>query len=376
MVNKSGSKPIRVAQLLLKALLLFLIFNILFALLKPVSLLENLSGYNLLYPGRLRLPFGEVPEKAYNLSLYQLDAMFTAHEASAIKPDDEYRIFIIGDSSVWGYLLEPDQTITAVLNQANLTTHTGKQVKFYNLGYPTISLMKDLLILSKAMDYQPDMIIWFTTLEAFPQNKQLASPIVQHNPLKVRELIQSYSLDLDPQDSRFVVPSFWNETIVGQRRALADILHLQLYGTMWAATGIDQYVPESYDPPQSDLEADENFSGLNPPTLQKADLAFDVLTAGIKMVGKRPLLIINEPIYISQGENSNIRYNFFYPRWAFDQYRLLLQKESQQKDWNYLDLWDAVDPKEFTNSAIHISPRGTAQLSVMIIPLVKDLLEK
>ncbi len=66
---------------------------------------------------------------------------------------------------------------------------SGKQVRVYNLGYPTMSLTKDLLMLSCALRYQPDLIIWLVTLESFPVSKQLASPIVQHNPVAVRDLI-------------------------------------------------------------------------------------------------------------------------------------------------------------------------------------------
>ena len=202
-------------EVLLKAAFLLVIFNLVFALLNPTSLLGKISAYNWLIPGRQRLPFGEVQEKAYNLSLYQLDAMFLSHNIAAHKPPNEYRVVVIGDSSVWGYLLKPNQTLTAYLNAANLTTPEGKRVKFYNLGYPTISLTKDILILSYAMRYQPDMVIWLTTLEAFPNTKQLSSPLVQNNPAALRSLIRTYDLQLNPQDSKLVDLNFWEKTIIG-----------------------------------------------------------------------------------------------------------------------------------------------------------------
>ena len=40
----------------------------------------------------------------------------------------------------------------------------------------------------------------------------------------------------DPDDRRFVEPGFLERTIAGQRRALADLIRLQLYGFSWAAT--------------------------------------------------------------------------------------------------------------------------------------------
>ena len=65
------------------------------------------------------------------------------------KAPDEYRVLLIGDSSVWGTLLTPEQTLAGQLN-ANPITACGKTVHAYNLGYPTISLMKDLMILDQA----------------------------------------------------------------------------------------------------------------------------------------------------------------------------------------------------------------------------------
>ncbi len=42
------------------------------------------------------------------------------------------------------------------------------------------------------------------------------------------------------------------------------------------------------------------------------------------MAGDVPVLIINEPMFISDGQNSDLRYNSFYPRWAYDQFHRLL----------------------------------------------------
>jgi hypothetical protein len=115
-----------------------------------------------------------------------------------------------------------------------------------------------------------------------------------------------------------------------------------------------------------DLPPDETFHGLQPPHLSEDDLALDVLAAGAQMVGDVPLLIVNEPMFVSQGENSDIRYNFFSPRWAYDDYRVMLAQQAEANGWRYLDLWDAVPNTEYTNSAIHLTPEGSAQLAALI----------
>jgi hypothetical protein len=353
-------------RLLLKTALLFAALNLIFAAVNPFLALGKLSAYNILFPGRPRLPYGDQPALSYNVSLFNLDAMFASHQiAGNPKPADEYRVILIGDSSVWGFLLTPKQTLDAYLNAANLTTPDGQTIRAYNLGYPTLSLAKDLLILQVALGYDPDLIVWLTTLEAFPPNKQVASPIVQNNPEIVQTLIQTYHIPLDPHDLALVQPTFWDGTLIGQRRGLADLLRLQLYGVLWSATGVDQYYPETYKLRTEDLEPDDNFYDLSNP-LTSDILAFDILRAGVQLAGDVPVLIINEPMFVSAGQNSDIRYNFYYPRWAYDQYRILLAEQTTQNGWKYLDLWNLIPNTEFTNTAIHLTPIGSQRLAAEI----------
>jgi len=359
-----------------KAIILFLAFNLLFILIDPVQSLGNISIYNRLVPGRQRLPYGDNPVRAYNVSLYNLPAMFTSHEiAGGAKPDDEYRVIFIGDSSTWGYLLRPHETLTAYINQQQLTTSDGRRLLAYNLGYPVMSLTKDLLILSQALEYQPDMIVWLVTLESMPRSKQLFPPLLQNNPAAVRPLISTYKLGLDPDDPSFVTENTFQKSLIGQRKPIADWLRLQIYGVMWAATWIDQDIPEQYTLRQEDLSSELNFYDLEPPELPETALALEVLSAGMEMAGEIPVLLINEPMFISQGANSDLRYNFYYPRWAYDAYRDIMLYLAETNDWQYVDLWDRIPPAEFTNSAVHISPTGTRQLSELISAEIINLQE-
>ena len=352
-------------NVLLKGLALFVIFNLIFAV--GPSQLGKISLYNRLFTGRLRLPFGEDSAHTYNLSLFDLDAMFASHIISAApKPADEYRVITIGDSSIWGILLRPEETLAGQLNAAQLSACDGRHIRVYNLGYPTISLTKDLLILDAALRYQPDLIVWGVTLEAFPRDKQLSAPLVANNAARVDDLIRRYPLGFSPSDPALVRPGLWDRTIVGQRRALADLLRLQLYGVMWSATGIDQTYPQDYPPAQTDLTDDEKFHGMSPPTLNGAQLAFDVFDSVLRAAGDVPVLVVNEPMLVSAGENSDMRYNFFYPRWAYDQYRQQMSQRAASGHWAYLDAWDLVPASQFTNSAIHLTLAGEKILAAQV----------
>src|SRR5512138_2759473 len=128
------NKP-RLFGVLLKAALLFVLFNFAFLWINNVPL-GKLTLYNSIFPGRERFPFGETRE-SYNLSLFDLDAMFASHILTGTpKTTDEYRVLLIGDSSVWGTLLTPENTLAGQLNASQITA-CGKNVHAYNLGYPT-----------------------------------------------------------------------------------------------------------------------------------------------------------------------------------------------------------------------------------------------
>ena len=355
----STAKFIR--NVLIKGLCLFLILNFAVGLIPVDNNWGKLSLYNRVWPGRARLPFGENPTEAYNLSLYDLEAMFASHEINAgPKPADEFRIILIGDSATWGTLLEPQDTLSGLINADGLSASDGRTVRAYNLAYPSMSITKDLMILQKALTYDPDLIVWPVTLQSFPDKIQIETPLVANNAQRVIPLIETYAPPLQDDLSGFTEATYWDRTLIGRRRTIFDTLQLQFYGLMWASTGIDQTYPTDYTPAQRDFEADDTpYMGWEPDTMQPDWLLTGVLTAGASLAGDVPVLVVNEPILISEGENSDIRYNFFYPRWAYDQYRQWLAADAENAEWLYLDLWDSIAESEFTNSAVHLTPAGS-----------------
>jgi hypothetical protein len=358
-------------NVILKGFVLFLIIDMIFVSLNPATL-GKLSLYNVLFTGRQRFPFGEDSSQSYNLSLFNLDAMFASHViANGPKPTNEYRIIIIGDSSVWGTLLHPEQTLSGLMNSSGLSV-CGKKVHVYNLGYPTISLTKDLMVLDSAMHYNPDLIVWAVTLEAFPLDNQLSSPIVANNANRVEDLIARYDLPLNLNNPAFVRPNLWDSTLIGQRRPLADLVRLQMYGVMWTATGIDQTYPAEYQHTQTDFNTDVTYHGMQPPAFDESELAFTELEAGKRIAGNVPLILVNEPMLISTGKNSNLRYNFLYPRWAYDQWREMMVSQALMDGWKYLDLWNIIPATEFTNSAIHLTPFGESLMAERVEQFIME----
>jgi len=363
------------ARIALKTAILFILCNLIFVFTNGMTIVERLSLYNLVVPGRARLPYGENPAESYNLSLDSLPAMLASHTVARPKAADEYRVLLIGDSGIWGWRLTPDATLSAQLTARDLRSADGRRVVVYNLAYPIQALMKDALILDAALAHQPDLVVWFVTLDGFPLDKQTYPPLVARNAKGVRALIAQYELPIDPRDPAFVdAPGdLLARSIVGMRRPLADWLRLQLYGVSWALTGIDQAIAAEYAPLASDLDADPTWNAIAVPRpLTPSELAIPVLAMGEKLTraaGGR-MVIVNEPIHISRGANADVRYNSWYPRWAYDSYREGLERACGERAWTCLDLWDAVPADYFTDSPVHLSPDGTAILADALIPIM------
>jgi hypothetical protein len=354
----------KVGRVLIKALVLFIIFNLIFACFNFWPLMAKLSVYNTVVPGRQRLPFGSDPQRSYNLTITQMDMMVASHEiAGKEKLPGEYRVLVLGDSAVWGFLLQPGETLPAQIDAGAYRTPDGRRVRAYNFGYPTMSLTKDLLLLSRGLEFDPDLIVWFFTLESVWRENQIEAPLVQFNPAATRALILGHHLALDPDDVRFRTTSFWQRTIIGQRRELANAVRLQFYGFMWASTGIDRYIPTAETREMRDFSGDLRYHGTLSGELQENQLAFEVLAAGIDLAGEVSIILINEPIYIHKSEGSDLFYNAAYPRWAYDAYREWLLLRSEREGWNVLDLWDWLPSEAFKDSNVHYDAGAASTLA-------------
>ncbi len=354
-------KKINPIRLFLKTIFLFILANLIFALWNPD--IGRLSLYNSMFPGRTRFPFGEIDD---------LDALFASHEISAPKEENEFRVIVIGDSSIWGDELESNQTLSAWLNEFQ-TECFSKDVKFYNLGFPHIAIVKDLLILDKAMEYEPDAIIWsFTLRTVLPKPP---NPFLIANADPIFELINKHDLREYPyEEFDYQEKTLYEKTFIGQRKELARIFLLQTLGTVWLSTESDfppVFVQENAsaiapieDP--NDLENNISYLGFEEPNNIIPSLWLHYFEAGEQIAGDVPILYINQPMFIASGKNNDIRYNKAYPRWAYDQYRQFLLTETEKKQRPYLDLWNTIPPEYFIGHTFHLSEKGERWLAEVI----------
>lgn len=353
-------------RVVLKAVALFVLFNLLFALAFPASLgvLGKLSLYNTVFAGRERLPaFNQ--DGSYSATTFNMPALVATHALSTPKAGDDFRVVMLGDSGTWGWLLRHDETVAAYLNQQGYTLD-GQRVRVYNLAYPNGSVLRDLLLLDEALQHQPDMIIWMVSVNSFEPQHLYDLEMVNANPHLVQRLADDYGLVLDL--SRYPSLNWQQRTIVGQRDELLAWLRLQSFSAAWDATGVDRVFPDEFPITPNDLQDDLSWDQWEQPeTLTCADLPFDILRAGRVMAGDIPFVIAQAPMFLADGENSDLRYNASVPRWAYDQYLDLLSEcVLAVTDSTYIDLRSAVQPEQFTDLPFHYTAEAAQSVATFL----------
>lgn len=360
---KTGVNPWRV---LAKALTLFVVINLIYAWINPS--LSAISAYNTILPGRTRFPFGSAANP-YVVMVDNLDVMAASHVISAPKQPGEYRVVLIGDSSVWGERVAASDTLSEQWNRLN-DQCGDRQIKFYNLGYPHPSVIKDLIILDKAMEYQPDLILWFVTLNTMIPRR--LSPFIAANGERATNVLAGPEISISQEEELAMQkPSFYERTLFGRRSDLSRWVKLQALGLLWTATGLDKRTPAKSPDLSPNVDDNKIYRGWKPGTNLSKKMLFSALEKGQILAKSTPVLIMNEPIFIATGRNSNISYNVAYPRWAYDQYREAMTAQAQKSGFHYLDLWNAIPVNKFADNSLHLSSAGERLLITQIDPWIR-----
>jgi hypothetical protein len=348
---------------LVKGILLFLVIELGLPSLAPN--IANSNAYVALHMLRQRFPISTRSPIDDALDVGNLQAMFASHVVSRSKAADEFRVMVLGDSAVWGLQLSPEQTMPAQLDDLGLTCN-GRKVRVYNLSFPKSSATKDLMILDQALSYQPDMLIWLVTWYTLMPKTRLDHFIITQNPAEFYKLGRRY--DFLPRG--FGAPTLVDDLYTANR-ALFRVARYQLYPLIQLSTGVDQMNSLPIVIP-AELSPDPTFEGLKPPTLRSTQVSLDQVGDFYKLAGDIPVVLVNEPMLVLSGvPNSDIRYNNYYPRWVYDQYRQYLGEAAVQNRWDYLDLWNLFPARYFGDTPLHLHPKAEQLLAKDLAPAIE-----
>ncbi len=333
-------------------------------LLGAVPGMQRESIYGILGLKRERLPLSTVSPFDNALDVGTLGSMFASHVISNSKAPDEFRVLVLGDSTTWGLQLRADEVLPGQFNQLGLTCGK-KRLRFYNLSFPRPSATKDLLILDQALATKPDAIMWFVTWYTLSPKTRVDHWLIEQNPGAYRRLGTRF--DFLPRDYK---PLTWAERVFAGDSAVFRTIRYQLYAPVQMATERDNIAGPPHVP-ATELSADESFEGLKPPTLKPNRVSIDQVADFMELATGTPVLLVNEPIQIMQGmANSDVRYNSYYPRWVYDQYRSTVAEAASANGWNYLDVWDLFPEQSFADTPLHLKPEAHRELAEYLAPQV------
>src|SRR5450432_370265 len=315
-------------RVLSKALALLLILNVvcLATGFYPIAALIRVNTWALVGHGRARLVY---PSDFQNGQL-PVESLVAAHSlAYTPKAADEFRVLVLGESGIAGWGLHDEDTLTAQLTARGVKID-GKRVVAYNLAYPSPSAPRDVLILDAALHYQPDLVIWFLTpaaLDDAPAAVGNNSTLFELNRARLQNLTDRFNLQAWFTTHLAPVPDWQAWLAIQHQDALPVWINSLLYPFEAPSLGItDRHMGSEPIPAKAQYATGrEGFTTIPNDTWSFLDMG-RTLT---QEAGAR-LLLINEPMLIGHGENSDANYNVEYERAFYDTVRQKLTDYAAQ----------------------------------------------
>jgi hypothetical protein len=367
-------------RVLIKAIVLLIICDALLIALRVPTAIDRWSIYRAFTPPTSRLGLAlQIGDPAW----WTLDPLLAAHEIAQPKAPDEYRVILLGDSATFCLYCPTRESIPQALTDLGATID-GKQVRAYNLAYPGSDWLKDSLILKHALKYEPDAIVWLVTAKGsgdqpLPQEPE-AHLITHLNAAELPALARAYNLTTW-ETQRYADADAWYQQSIwthgGRLREWLVLLARTIRSTLIQPGKdlTDDYLfpgpPVTSQPIRSIAEINSSLPGYD----VMPNRQWDLLRAGQQMAREAsvPLLIVNEPIYVGGGANSDVNYNSFYERALYDRFRAALTDFVAQHDLHYLDLWNVQPPENFSNTSLHYNAEGNRLVADEIMQGLQSL---
>jgi hypothetical protein len=340
-------------RLALKVLAILIVVNVLYIAVRPYDAVVPYSIIGRVVPLRKRII---LPAREEQAQLGPVEMLLNAHEISQPKAPDEFRVVVLGDSGINGWGLGDDQTINAYLTTMGVDLQ-GRKVRAYNLAYVGFNATRDLLIADAALAYQPDLILWFVTLNTFIETEP--DRLIAFNQVRMTRLTTQFQLsDLNAQRFGHYENSWWQQSLFSQRADIFQWINFQSYALRQSQfSGMDSNLIRDHLSDQYLIAPDA------PTSLPMPNQNWLPLTA-LSQLSSTPVFIVNEPIYIA-ADSANT-YNSFYGKTLYDQYRQAFTSFCNENHLWCLDLWNSLSPSDFTDSPVHHSAHGNQTLASQV----------
>lgn len=347
-------------RIFIKALIVVALANVvaLAVNFNPIAALTRFNLWWLTGHGRNRLAY---PSDFQNGQL-PVETLLSSHAiAYTPKAENEYRVAVLGESGIAGWGLRDQDTFVGQLNSRHLTLDS-RQVVAYNLAYPSPNVARDTLILDAALAYHPDLVIWFITPAALDDSPDALGTNTVFFELN-RQRLQRITYDNQLQNwynARLNPLPIWQSWIAVHNQ---DTLPVWFNTLLYPFTEPDYSFTErriGSEPIPAKARYTAGRKGFDP--MPNETWRFLDIARTLTENAHAKLLLINEPMLIGKGQNSDVNYNLQYQRQFYDTYRQKITDYAAQQGFLFADLWDVIPAESFTDTPLHADAAGYAKL--------------
>jgi hypothetical protein len=313
------------------------------------------------------------------MSVYWLELLLRQHEVCWWRsaPADAVRVFLFGNSAVFGHPVRAEETAAAQLNRHFNDRSIPAHV--FNLGLIASYQLKDALIIHESLKYQPDVIVYGVTLSDFihlapsdwPALRQLfesssgqLNALAQEHPPGLTQPLVTYERVLNEPGVKWARGYHFREIgrlIRTAVRHQAESLRQFFLPKYVSAQPVTQGRQLRYDCGAVKREMSEHYQDWQEwnilPYLQK-----------IQDSAKIPVVVVNWPVTHDPVQDC---YNVRYTNAVFEQYNDWIERETRMRGLRYLDLHDVLPAEDFVDS-LHVGASGQRRIAERLAPVLEE----
>ena len=325
-------------------------------------------------------------------SVYWLELGFRQHEVCwrRFSHPDEVRVFLAGNSAVYGFPLPAEESLSGVLNRRFNDNHIGAHV--FNLAAVLTYQLKDALILHESIPYRPDLIVyavslaefehypgspkdfadlsewtWRSLVEFFASNRNAVLAFAGEQPPGLSEPLETYRQFLMTPAARLS-----RSTARGQVGAL-----IRAIARAHAETLLRRALPDLPVAPlasagrQTTYDCEKITREREPLYRHWQDWNIIAFLERLQASTRAPVLVVNWPVaHEPVGDCYNVRY----PAAALQAYDEWLRAETEKRGLRYLDLQQLLPAEDFIDS-LHVTAEGQRKIASAISPDLERLVQ-
>jgi hypothetical protein len=314
--------------------------------------------------------------------VFWLDLLLRQHEVCWRAPatPDERRVFVFGNSGIFGLPVAARDTSVEVMNRSFVRDAIPARV--YNLGYVFAYQIKDALIVREALRYRPDVIVYASTLsdqahvslvqfppliKFFNANSRAVDRFADEKPRGLAEPLANYqTMQKDVIRPRAAWQSLRDSGLmlrVAASHWARDIRQSWFPGASWAKPKVRR--PAPYKCGEVKQEFQKYFSDWQ----SWSTLAY---LEQVREETGAEIIVVNWPVARDQRGDC---YNARYTTSALAEYSRWLRSETERRRLHYVDLQDVLPASEFVDSA-HLNAAGHRRVAGILGGKLRDVLQR